>query len=157
MFKSLASFQTRARVQLLAKIGRQNKHKLPWSSTLSHPLVTPCLANTYAVPAKSCIPDWFRMHIPSPVGLVSLDHKQIKEDMDFSVGQFPPLLRTQYRIVGRYICCTAHVPSDTLRTWKWFPTPERYMSFWAPKGPGSVPHPENYYSKVDKYWLNINR
>ena len=30
---------------------------------------------------------------------------------------------TQYRIVGRYVRSTVHVPSDTLRTWKWSPTP----------------------------------
>ena len=39
---------------------------------------------------------------------------------------FPPdssSTEAVFRIVGRYGRCTAHVPSDTLRTWKWSPTP----------------------------------
>ena len=45
----------------------------------------------------------------------------------------------QYRIVGRYGHSTVRVPSDTLRTWKWSPTPPRHMFLRA--GPGNGPPP----------------
>ena len=48
---------------------------------------------------------------------------------------------TQYRIVGRYVRSTVHVPSDTLGTWKWSPTPDRYLCIRAPQGPGCGPPP----------------
>ena len=58
--------------------------------------------------------------------------------------------KNNVRIVGRYLRSTLHVPSDTLRTWKWSPTPEWYMSLRAPKGPGSGPPPQKYFSFVNQ-------
>ena len=39
----------------------------------------------------------------------------------------------------RHVYKHVHVPPDTLGTWKWYPTPERYMSLQTPWGPGSGP------------------
>ena len=50
------------------------------------------------------------------------------------VGRYAVPYSTQYRIVGRYVHSTVHVPSDTLRTWKWSPTPNYQTSFWSPIG-----------------------
>ena len=36
---------------------------------------------------------------------------------------------------------------DTLKTWKWSPTPERYMFLRAPEGPGSG-HPPDLFLPI---------
>ena len=58
-------------------------------------------------------------------------------------------INTQYRVVGRYVRSSVHVPSDTLRSWEWSPTPERYLFLRAPSGPGSGPPPPKMLSSID--------
>ena len=58
----------------------------------------------------------------------------------------------QYRIVGRYVRSSVHVPSGSLRTWKWFPIPERYLFLRAPEGSGSAPSPS-----ITRHRLVTNR
>ena len=47
-------------------------------------------------------------------------------------------------IVGRYVCSTVHVPSDTLRTWNWSPTPKGTCPFTHLEDLEVVPHPPKY-------------
>ena len=49
------------------------------------------------------------------------------------------------------ISTTVPVPSDTLRYWRWSPTPERYMSLRVPNGPGSGPPPETNVSNIEQH------
>ena len=39
---------------------------------------------------------------------------------------------TLHSPIGRYVRGTVHVPPDTLRTWKWSPTADRYLFIRAP-------------------------
>ena len=79
---------------------------------------------------------------------VEIQHQRIKNDyQDKTPTQIPKSNKFTFEtciltpIVGRYVCSTVHVPSNTSRTWKWSPTPERYMFLRTPKGPGSGPSP----------------
>ena len=48
-------------------------------------------------------------------------------------------------LTSSYVRSTVHVPSDTLWTWKWSPTPDRYLFLRATEGPGSGPPPPECY------------
>ena len=51
-----------------------------------------------------------------------------------------------------------HVPSDTLSTWKWFPTPD-FCSVHVPSDTLGTwkwsPTPPKYYPNIDKYLPNL--
>ena len=57
-------------------------------------------------------------------------------------------------IICQFVRSTVHVPSDTLTTWIWCPTHERYLFLRTPQGPGSGPPPPKCYPRQI---IKINR